>query len=73
MINERKARDVERKKNMVENIHKYEDVCRDKMKMRQESVYKQAKTTHNFKLLDEYMKGEMQKVNKTIFSIKIQS
>ena len=57
MINERKAKEVERKKQMVSIGHKYEDVCRDKAKVRQEGVYKQAKKTHNFKLLDEYMKG----------------
>ena len=51
---------------MVENSHKYTDICREKLKTIEENKFKQAKATHDYKMLEQYMKGEMQKVTVVI-------
>jgi hypothetical protein len=49
---ERKQRDVQKKRTVVETSQKYADLSKEKIKSFQENKFKQAKATHNFKMLE---------------------
>ena len=42
---------------MVETSQKYADLSKEKLKFYEESKHKEAKSTHNYKMLEEYLRG----------------
>lgn len=69
-IAERAQMEVEKKKGMVERQHQLSDISREKLRQISNERVIEGKQEHNKKLLQEYAKGEIQRVSMVKFREK---